>query len=551
MSDTPLPGGPSAFPWHRHIAGGLALLALVIAWVCMTRISSEDPWYRNTDMNMHNLVDALAINSNISPNPFAQPAVPLKYLLALDYRIRHYLGVLPVWNMKKFGDSADPLREIPRLIRIERVQSRVLVIALILAAGVLVHTVTRDFTAACGGVILLCSGAGLLFQGLLIRPELLCVGFGNILALGCAWRATLASRWPARHGWLFLAGLLGGAAALEKLPGVCYVALCYGWCWLSALIARRTDPADQTGQPGFRAGLLPAAGGVSVLWLLWQLDSFHDELGPVVLGRLRFAAVAIAVLPLLVLRTGRHPLRVFLTERARELALLGGGALAALPLSYLLLRGVMTEQPASHYMTGVLHFLVNPAPYMESFLSGKEAARLALLTSLKDTPFLFGGAALLAGGVWLVRPVPLRLKAFMGLLLAAALGLTYLMSKRHFSHQYSVFPEVPLLLVWTLGFHALVLGWRSRRPVQAAWTGLLVCLASLALVLTVHRRVQPRYYFYQDDVSLPVNHLTLTFLFDHDAHAAAYLKIMRDHYGSREEFARVLEKYLADPAHRL
>ncbi|MDI1248207.1 MAG: hypothetical protein PSV13_04910 [Lacunisphaera sp.] len=543
---------PSAFPWQRLLALMLALFSLGIAWAGMTAISRDDPWYRNTDMNMHNMVDALAINSNISPNPFAQPAVPLKYLLALDYRVRHQLGILPVWNMETFGDSADPLREIPRLIRIERMHSRVLVIALILAAAALTYAVARDLAATGLGIILLCGSAGLLFQGLLARPELLCVGFGNVLALGCTWRATITPRWPAKHAWLFLAGFLGGVASLEKVPGVCYVALCYGWCWLAAWIARRENPAAGPAvQPDFWSGLLPAAAGISMLWLLFRLDSFHDDLGPVVLGRLRFAAIVITVLPLLAQGAARHRRGAFFAERMRELALLGGGALAALPLSYLLLRGVMSEQPASRYMTGVLHFLANPAPYVEGFLGGKETTRLALLSSLKDAPFLFGGAVLLSGWVCQLRGVPLRLKGFMGLLLGGALGLTYLMSKRHFSHQYSVFPQVPLLLVWTLGLHAVLLWWRARRPGPGMpWPALLVLLASFAIMLTAQRRVQSRYYFYQDDVGLPVNHLTLTFLFDHDAHAAAYLKLMKDRYGDRENFAKELDRYLSDPAHR-
>ena len=30
----------------------------------------------------------------------------------------------------------------------------------------------------------------------------------------------------------------------------------------------------------------------------------------------------------------------------------------------------------------------------------------------------------------------------------------------------------------------------------------------------------------------------------------AYIQLMKEHYGTREEFAKALELYLADPAHR-
>ena len=75
--------------------------------------------------------------------------------------------------------------------------------------------------------------------------------------------------------------------------------------------------------------------------------------------------------------------------------------------------------------------------------------------------------------------------------------------------------------------------------------------AAFVLVLTLHPRLQDKYYHYQDDAMLPVKELTLIFLFDHDAHTAAYRRIMREHYHNRTEFAQALEIYLADPANRL
>src|SRR4051812_48938204 len=100
-------------PTHRQLVAGLAFGALLLAWFYLAAISRQDPWYRNTDMNIHNVADALPLNSGQSPAMVDQPAFPTKFLLALDYRVRHYLGFLPVWNLKKFGDSPDPLREIP------------------------------------------------------------------------------------------------------------------------------------------------------------------------------------------------------------------------------------------------------------------------------------------------------------------------------------------------------------------------------------------------------------------------------------------------------
>ena len=64
MSVSPLTSDGTTIPSHRFVVSALAALALAIVWCFMFSISSEDPWYRNADMNVHNMVDALAINSN-------------------------------------------------------------------------------------------------------------------------------------------------------------------------------------------------------------------------------------------------------------------------------------------------------------------------------------------------------------------------------------------------------------------------------------------------------------------------------------------------------
>ncbi len=537
---------------HRLVILSLAALALAFAWFCMAAISRDDPWYRNTDMNIHNMVDALAINSDLSPNPFAQPGVPLKYLLALDYRVRHEFGVLPVWNMRKFGQSPDPLREIPRLIQIQRVHSRILVMALILAAAGLVHAITRQVDSACLTIILLCGSSGLLFHGLLSRPELLCVGFGNVLALLCAWRATSLSPGMGKYTWLFVAGLLCGLAMLEKLPGICYLAVCCGWCWLSAWVARPDSPGElPAGKADFWYGCLPAVAAGMVFWLLFALGRFHDALGPVVLLRLRLAAAIIGLLPLLALWPVRSPLGRFLVVRVRELALLGGGALVAFPLIYGLLRGVMSEPQAANYMTGVLHFLVNPAPYMETLASAEPTLTREFSRFLMEAPVLFAGAFVLTIALCLARSVPRQLKALAGLLLVTGMGMALLLSKRHFYAQYGIFPQVPLVLACTLSLYGLSLRRATGDPAGGPhWTAPLVITVAFLLMFQAWFDTRFKYNFYQDDANLPVSPLTLTFIFDHDAHIPAYRQIMRDRYGTREEFARILDQYLADPANR-
>jgi hypothetical protein len=533
---------------------GLAVLSLILAWASLAAIGQTDPWYRNLDMNMQNTADALAINTDLPPNLIDQPGAPMKLLLALDFRVRHYAGHLPVWNLKKLGDSRDPLRELPPLIRIGRVHARILMLAFILAAAWLVVSVTRSWNAGSLAIILLCGGIALLFHGLLTRPELLCVGFGNILALGCTWRAVEARGWPGKYSWLFFAGLLGGLSAETKLPGACYLGLCYAWCWLGALTAGPVTPEPAPGthpKNAFWRGVIPAAGAASILGLLFHLTSLHDELGSVALLRLRVIAVFFAVLPLLAQGGGSNRFARFLLDRVGELALLGGGALASITLLYLAMRSMLTEPQASDYIARLLRCIFDPGSAMKTLLDSPRPGAV-LLQYFPQNPWLFVSTPLLAMAVFRVKAVPRRLRAFLALLLAGALGITVVMSRRHFTIHYSIFPQVPLLLVWTLCLWALADWQRARQPaaVSARWGLPLAAGLAFVLVLTAYPRLQLKYQGYQDDASLPLQGYSLTFLFDHDSHTARYLQIMRQHYGDREQFARTLQRYLADPANR-
>ncbi|MBI2813948.1 MAG: hypothetical protein HYX71_06665 [Opitutae bacterium] len=553
---TPPDNTPRPIPLQtgRWPAVLLSLAVLVLTWFSLGAISRRDPWYRNLDMNSQNTADALALNSGLSPNLIDQPGVPMKYLLALDFRARHFLGQLPVWNLKKFGDSADPLREIPALIRAGRTHSRILVMGFILAAAALAYSVSRRPAAACLTVILLGGSSGLLFHGLLTRPELLCVGFGNVLALLCTWRGTLPGPWLRNHLWLLLAGFFGGLAALAKLPGVCYLVLGYGWCWLAALTAGKNAPvpaSPRAEEDGFWRGLLPAAAAVGVLGLLFRLSALQDdELGAVAVGRLRFAAVAIGALPVLALWPGRHPVWRFLLARSRELALLGAGALASFPVGYLLLRSIQPEPAALDYIARTLHLLADPAAMVRIHAANPEVGKVFLIFVRQDA-FLFLATPVLVATLLFVPRVPSRLKAFLVLLLAGGVGLTLLLSKRHFLAQYSLFAQAPFLLIWALGLHQLA-EWTEQT--WGPWRRRLALVAVIGVVasflLTAHRRTHLKYTNYQDDAMLPLNNFSVTFLFDHDAHTPTYLRIMREHYGNREQFVRALEAYLANPDNR-
>ena len=531
-----------------------ATASFVLAAVWLTGISQIDPWYRNTDMNIRNMVDALSLNSDLPPNQHDQPGVPTKFLLALDYRALHFAGQLPVWSMRKFAASPDPLRQIPALIRAERLLSRLTLLAFILAVGRLAYLATRNPPAAGLSIILLCGSPGILFHGMLSRTELLCVFFGNILALLCTLQATGTSRAGKKHLWLFLAGIFGGLSALEKLPGAVYLAMCYGWCWLAATTptARSGDTEPKAEESdGWWWGLLPVAASLFALWMLYILTPVQGKLGVVALVRLRLAATAIGVLPLLSLwpRSGR--LWSFGAERGREFSVLAAGALAALPLSYLLLRAVLSKPTATTYLATVLNFLINPASDLPRLADNPHVGQV-LLQHLLPSAWLLLGTVLGVLCCWLVRGVPRQRQAFLTVLLAVAFGMLVLLSKRHFTIHYSIFYLAPLLLTLGLSLSTLA-GWlQDRHPgsVTLRWSPPALAALAFGLVLTAGPRARQYYANYQDDAQMPVSELTLTLIFDHDALTPAYLNTMAERYQDRAHFRAAIDRYLSDEANR-
>ena len=539
-----IPLGP-----YRWLLICLAVVFPLIAWQDMAGISQGDPWYDNADVNLHNVVDALAINSNISPARVDQPGLPGKFLLALDYRIRHFTGFLPVWNLRKFGNSRDPLRELTVLVRIGRAHSRILVMLFLLTAAGTVYAVTRSPETALCALILLCASAGLLFQGLVNRPELLCSWFGTVLLPFCLWRFAASDGGHARPAWLFAAGMAAGLGILAKEPALYFLPASIAWCWV---VASTTQEVSGTAPERSRLGpvLLPLVTSAAFFSLMRSLVAAPDAMTAVATFRLYIVAGLVAALPLAAAYRGRNRLGGFFVQRSLELAWIGGGALAAILLAYAALRTVMTQLPALTCLARVLDFVAHPDPLVKYFLSSTPHPGGEFLRFVRESPLLFLGATAVAVAVVLRRAIPARFKALIGLLWLNALVLPAILAHSYFQEPFSVFAQVPLGLVVVLGLFELGV-WRAAAPSQAGhWAVPLLLAATTVLVLTVNLRLEAKQRVYRTETDSPVSNLTLTFLYDHDAHPERYRQVMREHYGTREQFSTTLQQYLADPAHR-
>lgn len=536
---------------HSLVLALVALTALAGAWSWMAFISSQDPWYRNTDMNVHNLVDALSLNSGYSPHFVDQPAAPTKFLLALDYRIRNELGLLPAWTLKRFARSPDLLREYSPLIQAERVHSRILVMLVILTTAAVVGHVTRRFDIACLSTVLLSGSTGLLFHGLLIRPELLCAGFGGVLALYTIWLAGTSTRPSAHVFWVLLAGVCAGLALLSKLPGLYYGAVTFAACCLipwsaprDGLVAERTV---------FRlAALIGLAAGAGLLGLLLLTNPDPELLNPIALGRIRLAAVGAALLPLAGLARPQNTTLRFITARLLDGSVLCAGALISLLLWHGLLRTILPAPAAGEYTARILNTVFHPDPLVRLYTHPEELHRLKELGRFfLELPGLFVTTAALTCFLGFSRSIPRQSRVLAGLMLAQSIGMAVLLSKRQYLEQYNVFTQLPLLTIWPVALAALHDRWKFAAPAgEQRWPVALAISAALVLSLSGLLELRPKYLNYQDDAAIPVREFTITFLYDHDAHPPAYLSAMKARYPTRREFAAALNSYLSVPAHR-
>ena len=547
---SPPPEVRSALPGRYRL--GLVLLAavaLVLAWRGMTEAARHDPWFDNLDSNIHDTVDALAINSSIAPLRTDQPGLASKYLLALDYRIRHFSGVLPVWNLKKLGGHPDPLQVIPELIQLSRTHARILVLLFILATAGVMYVVTRSLETSLLSLILLAASSGLLFHGVVSRPELLCVWFGTVVAPACAWQATSKGGAGARPAWLFLAGLATGLAALTKLAGGCYLLSLFGWCWVAAWVEE--NPTAPFPHKSRLAGIiLPVASSAVMFWLLFRLELVAGIMADVTIVRLRVAAALAGALPLLLLWTDLRRLGEFLRHRALELAWIIGGVLAAIGLAFGGLRAVMAAPAALTYLARVLELVVHPDPVLQFLMPVSPQLNLELQHFVTELPFLLAGTTVAAWAAMLARPASPRLRALIGLLWFNGIAMTLFVARSGYQEFLGLFAEVPLLLLCPLSLLALGV-WRPRAPGSGPHWAVPPVLTGVAVILlTVTLRLDLKCRSARTETAPPLRPQSITFLYNHDVHPERYRQIMSQHYGTQENFNAALRRYLADPANR-
>jgi len=403
---------------------------------------------------------------------------------------------------------------------------------------------------ACLNTILLSASAGLLFHGMLMRPELLCAWFGNILAVIFVWKAVSHPSGLMKNTLLWLSGICCGLATLGKIPGICYLGVVISWCMIAPILDGKQKQKHPS-QISFWIILFPLLTGLSNLFLLSHLTVIYNDLSPIVLTRLRAAAVIVSIAPILLYIPVQNRLLAFLIQRFKEITILASGTLSVIPLTYVFLRYFVMKTGAAEYIVGTIHFVMNPSPQIASIIRPESAMLEECLNFFYETPLLIITTIGFVILVCALRGISNQSKAAAVIMILTGLGMALVMSRRSFTDQYSILIEVPLILALSISIHAFSKWWRQRHPSpKQHWGAPIAFTTAFILVLSVYLRLEPKYSNYEDDRDLPVREFTVTFIYDHDAHSEAYRNVMKYHYTTRTEFMNALNLYLAEPRNR-
>ena len=525
---------------------GLALFMMLVSVRNLAEISKSDPWTHNLDMDVCNAVDSLLINSGIRPGA-DQPGLVMKSLLAMDYRIRHRLGYLDVWNLGGLDAQPNPLTAIPNLISAGREHSRILVSAFIAMVGVVIFVLCRSVKMAALGVIFVAGSSGLMFHGLLVRPELLCTLLGQVLALACIWCGIQAGFRPWGGLWFAAAGLCAGFAILEKLPGLLYLFIYCTWVIGDALVQKTlvnvAGPSSKR-LPGWRKDLscILILVGATVGFVLF-LDRHSGEIKPFQVTRLLLISGALAGGAFLIYLPLFEKLGHGLQVSLRRFLLLGSGAMVSLPLSYLFLWPTMGKSAASNYLAQVVRVIISPTETIKAYASNTKVFS-EFIKFIAHNPWLYAFASLATIIIWIFVKGRYRLRVACTFLLITALGVAMMMAKRYWAPQYIIFTQVPALLVIILCLHLIyesyVVGWRPRWAFLF-WAG----ISSGACAWTVINIQElnswyPKYQSgYLTEISCQVDMLYSSGIYPSD-----YLSLMKKHYGSADSFQKKLRDLL-------
>ncbi len=160
----------------------LVLLSLVLGSVVLfvfrsVQLNKNEIWFSNMDADSTLLVESLMANSGIEPLLLPDPAIGSYIVYGNFLKLFEALNIVKVSEFNQLEASNDPLKLLPDLFYKGRTISIIISILCSLIFGFIFFLISRKLVIFSISTILFLSSGGLLFQSLIIRPELTSIFF--------------------------------------------------------------------------------------------------------------------------------------------------------------------------------------------------------------------------------------------------------------------------------------------------------------------------------------------------------------------------------------
>jgi len=191
-------------------------------------LHEKDPWYHTIDQDMFISVEAMALNSGLSPKHSVHPGVGTKLLYSYFLSLMKKMGITPVSAITDLEESSDPLTYWPWIIGSGRTFSLVAAIMLCTIIGGIAWQLTGSMLFFPLGFFMGTVSYGTMYQSLIIRTELVAVISGSLafLFMLLSLRAQKISNYVT---FLILSGIFSGLAIYTKIQAYPFLAIIIFW----------------------------------------------------------------------------------------------------------------------------------------------------------------------------------------------------------------------------------------------------------------------------------------------------------------------------------
>lgn len=191
-------------------------------------LHEKDPWYHTIDQDMFISVEAMALNSGLSPAHSIHPGFGTKLFYSYFLSLMKKIGTTPVSAIDDLEQSPDPLTYWPWVIGSGRIFSLVSAIILCVIIGGIAWQLTGSMLFFPLGFFMGTVSYGIMYQSLIIRTELFSAIFGCLAFLFML--LSLRTRKTTKFvTFLMFSGLFAGFAIYTKIQTYPFIAVIIFW----------------------------------------------------------------------------------------------------------------------------------------------------------------------------------------------------------------------------------------------------------------------------------------------------------------------------------